>query len=141
MLPSAGPGTEPKVLRVCADPDNLPYSNEKLEGFENKIAALVIQDVGAQAQLYLVAAPARIDSPDAESGPVRCPHRRSQRVRSGAVDEPYYRTTYVIAPDKERGLQIASLDDPSLTQLKIGVHVNTPPHDALTQHGIVGEMS
>ncbi len=41
-------GAEPKVLRVCADPDNLPFSNDKLEGFENKIAELVAQDLGAQ---------------------------------------------------------------------------------------------
>ena len=41
-------GAEPKVLRVCADPDNLPFSNDKLEGFENKIAELVTQDLGAQ---------------------------------------------------------------------------------------------
>ena len=40
-------GPEPKTLRVCADPNNLPFSNEKLEGFENKIAALVAQDLGA----------------------------------------------------------------------------------------------
>jgi mxaJ protein len=52
---------------------------------------------------------------------------------------PYYRTAYVIASVKERGLQITSLDDPRLSQLKIGVHVNTPPHDALTQRGIVGD--
>src|SRR3954453_12800957 len=36
-----------RELRVCADPNNLPFSNEKLEGFENKIAALVAQDLGA----------------------------------------------------------------------------------------------
>jgi mxaJ protein len=52
---------------------------------------------------------------------------------------PYYRTAYVMASVKERGLQITSLDDPRLSQLKIGVHVNTPPHDALTQRGIVGD--
>ena len=52
---------------------------------------------------------------------------------------PYYRTAYVIVSAKARGLQITSLDDPRLSQLKIGVHVNTPPHDALTQRGIVGD--
>jgi mxaJ protein len=47
-LHSGGQGSEPKELKVCADPDNLPYSNEQLEGFENKIAALIAQDLGAQ---------------------------------------------------------------------------------------------
>ena len=135
MLLSGGSpgGTEPKILRVCADPDNLPFSNDKLEGFENKIAELVTQDLGAQLSYTW------------------WPHQRGLVRRTLNQDQcdvligipkgydpvlwttPYYRTAYVIASVKERGLQITSLDDPRLSQLKIGVHVNTPPHDALTQ--------
>src|SRR2546425_1810591 len=132
-------GPEPKTLRVCADPNNLPFSNDKLEGFENKIAALVTQDLGAQLSYTW------------------WPHQRGLVRRTLNEDlcdvligvpkgydpvlwtTPYYRTAYVIASVKERGLQITSLDDPRLSQLKIGVHVNTPPHDALTQQGIVGD--
>jgi mxaJ protein len=130
---------EPKVLRVCADPDNLPFSNDKLEGFENKIAELVTQDLGAQLSYTW------------------WPHQRGLIRRTLNQDlcdvligvpkgydpvlwtTPYYRTAYVIASMKERDLHITSLDDPRLSQLKIGVHVNTPPHDALTQRGIVGD--
>ena len=132
-------GAEPKVLRVCADPDNLPFSNDKLEGFENKIAELVAQDLGAQLSYTW------------------WPHQRGLVRRTLNQDQcdvligipkgydpvlwttPYYRTAYVIASMKERGLRITSLDDPRLSQLKIGVHVNTPPHDALAQRGIVGD--
>jgi mxaJ protein len=132
-------GAEPKVLRVCADPDNLPFSNDKLEGFENKIAELVTRDLGAQLNYTW------------------WPHQRGLVRRTLNQDlcdvligipkgydlvlwtTPYYRTAYVLASMKERGLQITSLDDPRLSQLKIGVHVNTPPHDALTQRGIVGD--
>src|ERR671925_453678 len=49
------------------------------------------------------------------------------------------RTGYVIASVRDRGLHIASLDDPVLSQVNIGVHVNTPPHDALSHRGIVGD--
>jgi mxaJ protein len=136
-LCGSSPGSaEPKVLRVCADPDNLPFSNDKLEGFENKIAELMAQDLEAQLSYTW------------------WPHQRGLIRRTLNQDQcdvligvpkgydpvlwttPYYRTAYVIASVQGRGLHITSLDDPRLPQLKIGVHVNTPPHDALTQRGI-----
>jgi mxaJ protein len=136
---SSSEGAEPKVLRVCADPDNLPFSNDKSEGFENKIAELVTQDLGARLSYTW------------------WPHQRGMVRRTLNEDlcdvligipkgydlvlwtMPYYRTAYVMASMKERALQLTSLDDPRLSQLKIGVHVNTPPHDALTQRGLVGD--
>jgi mxaJ protein len=140
ILPSTRvQGTEPKELRVCADPDNLPYSNEKLEGFENKIAALIAQDLGAKL-VY-----------------TWWPHQRGlirRTLNEGRCDvligipkgfdpvlwtKPYYRTAYVIASEKDHGPEIASIDDPILTQVRVGVHVNTPPHDALAQRGITGD--
>ncbi|MGH8070908.1 MAG: substrate-binding domain-containing protein [Candidatus Entotheonellia bacterium] len=139
FLDGRGQGAEPKELRVCADPDNLPYSNEKLEGFENKIAALIAQDLGAKLTYTW------------------WPHQRGlirRTFNEGRCDvligipkgydpvlwtKPYYRTAYVIASVKDHGPEITSLDDPILTQVKIGVHVNTPPHDALAQRGIVGD--
>jgi mxaJ protein len=131
-------GAEPKELRVCADPDNLPFSNEKLEGFENKIAELIAHDLGARLSYTW------------------WPHQRGLVRRTLNEDrcdvligipkgydlvlwtKPYYRSAYVIAYVKDRGPAITSLDDPILRQIKIGVHVNTPPHDALARRGIVG---
>jgi mxaJ protein len=131
-------GAEPKELRVCADPDNLPFSNEKLEGFENKIAELLAHDLGARLSYTW------------------WPHQRGLVRRTLNEDrcdvligipkgydlvlwtKPYYRSAYVIAYLKDRGPAVTSLDDPILRQIKIGVHVNTPPHDALAQRGIVG---
>ncbi len=137
--PDRGQGAEPKELRVCADPDNLPYSNEQLEGFENKIAALIAQDMGAKLAYTW------------------WPHQRGL-IRRTLNEErcdvligipkgydpvlwtkPYYRTAYVIAYAKDHGPAVTSLDDPVLRQIKIGVHVNTPPHDALAERGIVGD--
>jgi mxaJ protein len=132
-------GTEPRQLRVCADPDNLPYSNEQLEGFENKIAALIAQDLGAKLtytwwphQRGLIRRTLNAERCDVLIG---IPKGYDPVLWT----KPYYRTAYVIAYVKDRGPDITSLDDPILTQVKIGVHVNTPPHDALAQRGITGD--
>jgi mxaJ protein len=123
-------------FRVCADPNNLPYSNEKLEGFENKIAELLAKEFS--------------DSPTYFWWPQR---RGFLRGTLGAnmcdiimgvpkeydpvlVTKSYYRTTYVIAYLKNKGLQVKSLDDPVFKEVKIGVYINTPPHVALNQRGI-----
>lgn len=132
-------GLEPKQLRVCADPDNLPFSNEKLEGFENKIAALIARDLGASLsytwwpnQRGMIRRTMNEDLCDVM---VEVPKGYDLVMWT----KPYYRTTYVIATLKERNLQIASLDDPRLKQLRVGVQVNTPPHEALAQRGIMGD--
>ena len=137
--PDRGQGTEPKELRVCADPDNLPYSNEKLEGFENKIAALIAQDLGAKLtytwwphQRGLIRRTLNQERCDVLIG---IPKGYDPVLWT----KPYYRTAYVIASVKDRGPEVTSLDDPVLKQIKIGVHVNTPPHDALAERGIVGD--
>jgi mxaJ protein len=129
-------GEEAKELRVCADPDNLPFSNQRLEGFENKIAALISKDLGATLIYYW------------------WPHQRGlvrNTLRSEKCDvligipkgfdpvlwtKPYYRTAYVVAYPKSKGFKIRSLDDAILKQVKIGVYLNTPPYDALGERGI-----
>jgi mxaJ protein len=141
---SPGPAQADEVkqvreLRVCGDPNNLPFSNEKLEGIENKIADVIAKDLGMTVAYTW------------------WPHQRGlvKRVlNTGRCDvmlgipkgydlvlwtKPYYRTGYVIAYRKDKGLKVRSLDDPVLKKLKIGVQVNTPPHDALGQRGIVGD--
>ena len=133
------PADTVKELRVCGDPNNLPFSNEKLEGIENKIADVIAKDLGLTVAYTW------------------WPHQRGvvRRVlNTGRCDvmlvvpkgydlvlwtKPYYRTGYVMAYRKDRGLKVRSLDDPALKTLKIGVQVNTPPHDALGQRGIVGD--
>jgi mxaJ protein len=124
------------AFRVCGDPSNLPFSNEKREGIENKIADVIAKDLGLPLEYTW------------------WPHQRGvvKRVlNTGRCDvmlgipkgydpvlwtRPYYRTGYAMAYRKDRGLKLHSLDDPQLKTLKIGVQVNTPPHEALAQHGI-----
>ncbi|MBI4381870.1 MAG: quinoprotein dehydrogenase-associated putative ABC transporter substrate-binding protein [candidate division NC10 bacterium] len=130
-------GAETKELRVCGDPDNLPFSNKKREGFENKIAEVIAKELGAELTYYW------------------WPHQRGmvrRTLKAGQCDvlisvphgwepvlwtRPYYRSGYVIVYSKERGLKITSLDDPILKQLKIGVYINSPPAEALAENGIV----
>ena len=139
-------GCGQRVLRVCADPNNLPFSNARGEGFENRLAQLVARDLGARVE-YTWWAQRR--------GYVRntLKDRRcdvwpgvATSVELLATTRPYYRSTYVFLTRADRGLHIASFDDPRLRQLKIGVQMigddssNTPPTHALARRGVIGNV-
>ena len=131
------------VLRVCADPNNLPFSDQAGRGFENEIVELIAKDLGstvdytwwAQRRGY-VSHTLKADICDVWSG-----------VASGAEmmtsTRPYYRSSYVFVTRADRGLHITSFDDPQLRKLVIGVQMvgsdamNTPPAHALARRGIV----
>jgi len=131
-------------LRVCADPYNMPFSNDREEGFENKIAHVVAQDLNATVINYW------------------WPERRGflrNSILAGFCDvlinvpvgfdpvattKAYYRSTYYFVYRTDRGLNLHSLDDTLLKHLKIGVNMigydytNTPPAHALGSRGVVG---
>jgi mxaJ protein len=131
---------EAKQLRVCGDPNNLPFSNEKLQGIENKIAVVIAKDLGATV--------AYTWWPHQRGLVKRVLNTKRCDVMLGIPKgydpvlwtKPYYRTGYVLAYRKDRKLKVRSLDDPQLRTLKIGVQVNTPPHDALGQRGIADNV-
>ena len=135
----SAPVDDPKLLKVCGDPNNLPFSNEKLEGIENKIAAVIAKDLGMTVDYTWW--------PHQRGLVKRVLNTRRCDVMLGIPKgydpvlwtKPYYRTGYVIPYRKDRGLKIRSLDDPQLKTLKVGVLVNTPPHDALGLRGNVGD--
>lgn len=138
LLPFSGQalGSHLTQLKVCGDPDNMPFSNKQSEGFENKIAEVVARELGAELTYFW------------------WPHQRGlvrRALRPGLCDvmisipqgwdqvlwtKPYYRSAYVLIYPKNRGLRIASLDDPILKRLKIGVYINTPPAEALANRDI-----
>lgn len=130
-------------LLVCADPDNLPFSNQKQEGFENKIAELLADDLHAKlSYFWLRQRPGFIRQ---TLGAERCdvvmgvPYGY-ERVLS---TQPYYRSGYAFVTARSRNLEIESFDDPLLRKLKIGLHTigndgaNAPPANALARRGIV----
>jgi len=131
-----------KMLRVCGDPDNMPFSDKRAEGFENKIADVIGGALG-DSVVY-----------------TWWPHRRGfvrNTLSAGECDvvmgvpagydpvattNPYYRSTYYIVTRSDRHLDIQSLDDERLKTMKVGVgligddYTNTPPAQALASHGI-----
>jgi len=137
---------KPKVLRVCADPNNLPFSNDRGEGFENKLAELVAKDLGAKVEYTWWAQRRGFVRNTINEG--RCdiwPGVASSLGMLGTT-RPYYRSTYVFVTRADRDLDIRSFDDPRLKTATIGVQMvgddasNTPPTHALSRRGIVGNV-
>lgn len=135
-LAAAASGEQGEPIRVCADPNNLPYSNRELQGFENKIAAVIGQELGASLDYYWW--PAQMGMVRNTLQKDRCDVLISIPKGYDPVlwTKPYYRSTYVLAYRSDRKLGLHSLDDATLKGLRIGVHVNTPPYDALANQGL-----
>lgn len=127
-------------LRVCADPNNLPFSNEKQEGFENKIAELVGQEL--KLKVSYVWFPQVIGFVRNTLGAHRC----DLIIGTVAGDElvetsnPYYYTSYVMIYRADRALAVKTLDDAALKSANIGIVAGTPPSDLLLRHGLMGQV-
>ena len=134
------------VLRVCADPDNLPASNEKGEGYENKIAEL-IADTWKMKLEYAWWPVRRGFFARALNGRY-CDVALTAPtgLDMAAVTGPYYRSGYAIVYRKDSGLDLKDLSDTTFKRLRIGVNLlnsdaeNTPPAMALSAHGVVGNL-
>jgi quinoprotein dehydrogenase-associated probable ABC transporter substrate-binding protein len=132
-----------EALRVCADPNNLPFTNAKGEGFENRIATLMARDLGTRVE-YTWFAQRRGFLRNTLSAQT-CDIVMGLPVDTDAAwtTQPYYRSTYVFVTRRSRNLHIRSFDDPQLRSLRIGVELvgddnaNTPPAHALSRRGIV----
>ncbi|HEX8231886.1 MAG TPA: substrate-binding domain-containing protein [Caulobacteraceae bacterium] len=131
-----------RELRVCADPNNLPFSNDKGEGFENKIAELVAKDLGATVAYHWRAQRRGYVRESLKGGECDLIPGVGASLEMLATTRPYYRSTYVFVT-RAGEAPIASFDDPRLKTLKVGVQMigddfsNTPPAHALTRRGIV----
>jgi mxaJ protein len=141
--PAAAAEATADALRVCADPDNLPYSNRAEQGFENGIARVVAAALGKEL---------RYEWQPLGRGFVR------KTLGAGTCDlligvpagyervlttRPYYRSSYVFVQRADAAHKLASFDDPLLPRLTIGVQLvgddlaATPPGHALARHGAV----
>jgi quinoprotein dehydrogenase-associated probable ABC transporter substrate-binding protein len=136
----------PRILRVAADPNNLPFSNRGGEGFENRIVALLADELGASVEYTWL------------------PERRGffrRALKEGNCDVvaagpvafdrtlttiPYYQSSYVFLSRADRHLELSGFDDPQLRKLQIGVQLigddssNTPPAHALSHRGIIDNV-
>jgi mxaJ protein len=131
------------VLRVCADPNNLPFSNKHGEGFENKIAELLAADLHERLEYTWWAQRRGFFRNTLKAGACDVVIGVPSSFELAATTAPYYRSTYVFVYRKDKGLSVASFDDPVLRDVKVGVQLvgddgaNTPPAHALTARGIV----
>jgi mxaJ protein len=138
--------TPASQLRVCSDPNNLPFSNQRREGFENRLADLIADDIHRTVRYTWWAERRGFLRNTLNAG--LCDLVMGMPPGTGGVltTRPYYRSTYVFVSRSDRHLAITSLDDPILRRLKIGVqlvgddYANTPPVHALSRRGIVDNI-
>ncbi len=134
---------ESHVLRVAADPNNLPFSNDRGEGFENKIAELLARELHCTLEYHWHAQRRGFFRETLKSGHVDLIVGVPAHFDMALTTAPIYRSTYVFVAREDRQLHVASLDDARLRKLKIGVQligndgVDTPPAHALAARGIV----
>ena len=127
------------ALRVCADPGNMPLSNNKGEGFENKIAAVLAKAMDTTVEYYY--------RPGIERGLTRttldadqCDVMIDMPLDSDDVSTTtaLYRTSFVLVYRSDRAYDFKSLDDPRLKKLKVGVYQTSAVREALANHGVRG---
>jgi mxaJ protein len=144
-LAARGTASE-RVLRVCADPNNLPFSNRAGAGFENRLAEILAETLGARVAYTWW--PQRRGFVRNTLGAQKCDVLLGvpsdfDRV---ATTRPYYRSSYVFVTQRARDLKLASLDDARLRSLRIGIPLvgddgaNPPPAEALARRGIVDNV-
>ena len=132
-----------RPLRVCADPNNLPFSNERLEGFENKIAALIAREMRTEVKYTWWAQRRGFFRNTLKAGECDLVIGVPSSFEMALTTSPYYRSSYVFVYRKDRRLNIRSFDDPILRKIKIGVQLvgddfaNTPPAHALSNRHII----
>ena len=129
------------ALRVCADPGNMPLSDQKGQGYENKIVEVLAKAMDTELVYFW--------RPYQERG------LTSQTFDSGDCDVlldvpadfervlttvPIYRTTYVFAYRTDSGLSITSMDDPRLKTLRVGVFQQSGIRQALADHGVIDNL-
>ncbi|MDC9726171.1 MAG: quinoprotein dehydrogenase-associated putative ABC transporter substrate-binding protein [Gammaproteobacteria bacterium] len=128
------------ALRICADPGNMPLSNTKGEGFQNKIAELIAESLGTQVTYFY--------RPYLERGLTRQTFKNNScDVLMGMSPDnermitttPLYRSTFVLASRADRNYNFQNLDDPRLKELSVGVFQHSAMRTELMEHGVSGE--
>ena len=131
---------DPKVLRVCADPRNLPFSNEKGEGLENKLAELFADKL--QKKLDYVFFPQATGFVRMTLGAHRCDVIMGFPQGDDLVQgtNPYYRTSYALVAKAGSGLEdVDTLEDARLKGKHVGIVAGTPPATNMAIAGLMGD--
>jgi quinoprotein dehydrogenase-associated probable ABC transporter substrate-binding protein len=128
-------------LRVCADPHDLPFSNDKGEGFENKIAELVAHDLGEKVQYTFF--------PDSQGfiratlGHNRCDVIIGTVAGSGdvATTDAYYHTAYMMVTRRADNYATDNVGDWHIAGKRFGLIASTPPTDLIVEHNLMDQTS
>ena len=134
-----------RELRVCADPNNLPFSNERGEGFENKVAELIADELGATLSYTWWAQRRGFIRNTLNTGLCDLVTGTTNGIEMLRTTLPYYRSGYAFVT-RQDGPKVSSLDDPILHNLRIGIQLvgedgaNPPPSEALARRGIVDNV-
>lgn len=151
---AAEPRAQEKVLRVCQDPNNLPFSSRDLTGFENKIAGLLAQELGWKVaytwypqRMGFVRNTLKAKEPNSDTYKCDLVTGVAVGFDLGATTQPYYRSTYAMAYVKGNGLDgvtsledLLKLDPEKRKTLRLGVFGRSPVVDWLLQNGLIGQM-
>ncbi len=141
LLVAAGGGAEAGTLRVCADPDNMPFSNAKGEGFENKLAELIAAKLDATVD-YVWFSESSGYVPNVV-GDKACDLVMGYAQGTGLIDDsnPYYYTSYVLIyrQDDANLAGVERLSDPRLKGKRIGLFARTPPASLLALYGLAAD--
>jgi quinoprotein dehydrogenase-associated probable ABC transporter substrate-binding protein len=139
---SGAPAKPITALRICGDPGNMPLSDQKGEGYENKIADVLAAALDTGVVYFW--------RPYIERGLTRQTFDSNDcdvlmdmpaDYESMATTFPIYRSTYVFAYRADRGIKIKNLDDPVLKKLKVGVYEASALREALANHGVKRNVS
>ncbi|MGD0504654.1 MAG: quinoprotein dehydrogenase-associated putative ABC transporter substrate-binding protein [Steroidobacteraceae bacterium] len=138
MLGNGALGADLRSLTVCADPGNMPLSNQAGEGFENKIAQVIGKALGTGVNYYW--------RPSIERGLMRTTlsegncdvwmDMASDTEGAEVLSKPLYRSTFVLAYRNDKGIDIKSLHDNELKKLRVGVFQVSAIREALSEHGV-----
>jgi mxaJ protein len=135
-----------RVLRVCADPGNLPYSNRDRAGFENAIVDVVARALDANVDYVWWSQQRGFARKTLGAGTCDLWPGVATAVTTMETTAPYYRSTYVFVTRRADQLDISSFDDPRLRTLRVAVQMigndatNTPPAHALARRGITSNV-
>ena len=140
------PAADPHELRVCADPNNMPFSNDRGEGFENRIAALAGRELGRRVSYYWMPQRRGFIRNTLRAGFCDVVIGLPARFTLARMTSPYYTSSYVFVSRHDRRLQLRSLDDPVLRRLRIGVQItgddysNPPAAQALAARALTPNL-
>lgn len=143
-----------KVLRVCADPNNMPLSNQKQEGYENKIADLLAKELGWKLEytwfpqrMGFIRNTLRARDPNSDVYKCDLVIGWATGAEMAATTKPYLRSTFAMVYVKGKGLDsittpndLLNLPPEQLAKLKLGAFAQSAPVDWLVRNGLTTQI-